>query len=127
MNRHRSIKVLVADPNEHIRNSLAKFLGRSGQLEIVGTASNSQEIVELCDQIRPDIVLLDLPMLAADGITVTHAIRQNHPDIEVIALTDEQAELEQALDDGASESLVKSASAYTILDTIKRFIPQKAG
>jgi len=121
----RSIKVLLADDNARLRDSLANFLGLWGGLEIVGTASNGREAVERCAELHPDVVLMDLRMPDGDGITATRTIREQYPDIQVIALTSGfLVEAEEAVAAGASEYIFKTASVYTIIDAIKQHAPK---
>jgi DNA-binding NarL/FixJ family response regulator len=112
----RNIKVLLADDNARLRDSLANFLGLWGGMEIVGTAANGDEAVERCSELHPDVVLMDLRMPGSDGISATRVIHEQYPDIQVIALT--SGFLAEAA--GAAEYLFKTSSVYTIIDTIKQ-------
>jgi len=116
----KSIKVLLADDNARLRDSLANFLGLWGGLEIVGTAANGNEAVERCSELHPDIVLMDLRMPDSDGISATRVIHEQYPDIQVIALTSGfLAEAEEAVAAGATEYIFKTASVYTIIESIR--------
>jgi CheY-like chemotaxis protein len=122
-----NIKVLLADDNARLRDSLANFLGLWGGMEIVGTAANGQEAVERCSELHPDVVLMDLRMPGGDGITATREIHEQYPDIQVIALTSGfLAEAEEAVAAGAAEYLFKTASVYTIIDTIKEQVAKNS-
>ena len=114
------IKLLLADDNERVRDSLGNFLQHLGGLEIVGTASNGKEAVEQCAKLHPDMVLMDMRMPEMDGVVATRLIHEQYPDIQIVVLTSGYvAEAEAALDVGASVYLFKTASAYTIMDAIQ--------
>jgi DNA-binding NarL/FixJ family response regulator len=114
------IKLLLADDNERLRDSLVLFLEQLGGLEVVGTASNGREAVERCSELHPDIVLMDLRMPEMDGITATRLIRSQYPKTQIIVLTSGLiAEAEAAIAAGANVYLFKTASALSIIHTIK--------
>ena len=113
------IRLLLVDDNERLRDSLGGFLTNLGGLEIVGTASTGKQAVEQCAKLHPDMVLMDIRMPEMDCIAATRLIHEQYPDIQVVVLTSGFiAEAEAALDAGATVYVFKTASAYTILDTI---------
>ncbi len=110
------VRVLLADDQRLVRESLATLLGLLGGIELVGTASNGEEAIALVDEHRPDIVLMDLRMPRIDGIEATRRLRERHPDVRVIALTtyaDDESVL-GALRAGARGYLTKDASGEDI-------------
>ena len=120
------IKLLIVDDNEQLRHSLTGFFNLSGGITVVGTAASGKEAIELCAQICPDIVLMDLRMPNGNGIMATQVIHEQYPDIEVIALTSGfLAEAEEALAAGASAYIFKSVSIYDILETIRKTYAEK--
>ena len=114
------INLLLVDDHERLRTSLAEFLNSSSGFHVVGTASNGDEAIELCGQLHPHVVLMDIRMPGVDGIAATAAIHQRYPDIQVIALTSGlRIEAEAALEAGASGYIFKSVSIYELVDTIR--------
>jgi DNA-binding NarL/FixJ family response regulator len=114
------IRVLLADDQRLVRESLATLLGLLGGIDLVATASNGEEAVALVDEHRPEVVLMDLRMPRMDGIEATRRLRELHPDIRVIALTtyaDDESVL-GALRAGARGYLTKDASAGDIQSAI---------
>ena len=115
-----SIKLLLVDDNERIRDNLGNFFKLLGGLEIVGAASTGKQALEQCAKLHPDVVLMDILMQEMDGIEATRIIREQYPDIQVVVLTSGfVAEAEAALYAGASRYIFKTASVYTIMDTIQ--------
>jgi two-component system, NarL family, response regulator LiaR len=115
------IRVLIADDHSVVRKGLRTFLGLSPELEIVGEASDGLEAVRLANDLKPDVVLMDLKMPRMDGIAATEAIRREHPDIEVIALTSilEDDSVVGAVRAGAIGYLLKDTEADELCRAIK--------
>jgi DNA-binding NarL/FixJ family response regulator len=114
------IRVLLADDQRLVRESLATLLGLLAGIDLVATASDGEEAVALVDEHRPEVVLMDLRMPRMDGIEATRRLRELHPDIRVIALTtyaDDESVL-GALRAGARGYLTKDASAGDIQSAI---------
>jgi len=111
-----AVRVLLADDQRLVRESLATLLGLLEGIELVGTASNGEEAIALVDGEAPDVVLMDLRMPRVDGIEATRRLRERHPDVRVIALTtyaDDESVL-GALRAGARGYLTKDASGDDI-------------
>jgi NarL family two-component system response regulator LiaR len=104
-----------------VRRGLVLFLLAFNDLELVGEATNGLEALQLCLERQPDVVLMDLIMPQMDGVAATRAIRQNHPDIQVIALTSFKDEnlVEAALQAGASRFLPKRVSIDELAEAIR--------
>jgi len=121
MTEQYSIRVLLVDDHAVVRSGLSAFLTAFDDLELVGEASGGDEAVRLCDQLHPDVVLMDLVMPGTDGAAATTAIRQQHPDIQVIALTSfkEDALVQRVLSAGAIGYLLKSVSADELANAIR--------
>ena len=81
------IKVLLADDQELIRESLGFVLGAQGDITVVGMAKNGREAIELVRSEKPDVVLMDIRMPEVDGVECTRLIKSAHPNIKVIVLT----------------------------------------
>lgn len=114
------IRIMVVDDQDVVRRGLSLFFDAFDDLELVAEAANGVQAVQLCDEIKPDVVLMDLMMPEMDGITATRIIRQKHPDIQVIALTSVQDDgsVRQMLDAGALGYLLKNASVDELANTI---------
>jgi NarL family two-component system response regulator LiaR len=115
------IRVLIVDDHAMLRRGLVTFLLSFDDLELVGEAANGVEALRLCDKVQPDVVLMDLVMPEMDGSTATQAIRQRHPQVQVIALTSfrEEELVQGALEAGAIGYLLKNASADELADAIR--------
>ena len=107
------IRVLTADDQRVVREGLAMLLGLLPGVEVVGTAANGEEALALADELRPDVILMDLRMPRVDGVEATRRLRTSHPEIKVVVLTtyaDDRSVID-ALRAGALGYLTKDAGA----------------
>ncbi len=115
------IRVMVVDDHMMVRKGLVTFLKANADLELVGEASNGLEALQMCEQVRPDVILMDLVMPKMDGTTATRAIRERWPQIQVIALTSFQEKqlVQEALQAGAISYLLKNVSVDELAEAIR--------
>jgi DNA-binding NarL/FixJ family response regulator len=116
------IRVLAADDQRVVREGLAMLLGLLPDVEVVGTAADGEEALALADELRPDVILMDLRMPRMDGVEATRRLRASHPEINVVVLTtyaDDHSVLE-ALRAGALGYLTKDAGADEIRQALQR-------
>ena len=106
-----TIRILIADDHAVVRQGLKMFLPLDPEFIIVGEAANGEEAIQQAHRLHPDVVLMDILMPVMDGIHATQIIRQELPNIEVIALT---SVLEDKLVVGAIKA---GAISYLIKDT----------
>ncbi len=115
------IRVLIVDDHPMVRRGLATFLKVYDDLELAGEAAGGQEAVQLCSQVQPDVVLMDMVMPDMDGATATRIIRKESSTIHVIALTSFKEEIlvQSALQAGAIGYLLKDVSADELARAIR--------
>ena len=114
------VRVLLADDQRLVRESLGMLLGLLSGIDLVATASDGDEALALTHEHKPDVVLMDLRMPRLDGIEATRRLREREPDVRVIALTtyaDDESVL-GALRAGARGYLTKDASSDDIRNAI---------
>lgn len=119
--RSPPIRVILVDDHQMVRKGLALFLKAFDDLELVGEAGSGSEAIQLCSEILPDVVLMDLAMPGMDGVDTTRAIRKDFPQIQVIALTSftEGDLVKNALNAGAIAYLLKDVSAEELAQAIR--------
>jgi DNA-binding NarL/FixJ family response regulator len=115
------IRVLIADDQRAVREGLAMLVGLADEIEVVGTAANGIEAVQLASELHPDVVLMDLRMPEMEGGEATRKIRAAEPDTHVLVLTTyaDDDSLFPALQAGAHGYLTKDASAEEIERAIR--------
>lgn len=103
------IKVLIADDQELIRESLKIVLSAYPDLEVVGAVSDGTEVLDCLSTTKPDVILMDIRMPKMDGVLATKVIKEKFPNIKVIILTtfDDDDFIYSALKYGASGYLLK--------------------
>ncbi len=116
-----SIRILIADDHHVVRQGLRMFLSLDPEFEVVGEAADGAEAVRLARELKPDVVLMDLIMPVMDGITAIQTIRNELPEVEVIALTSvlEDASVIGAIRAGAMGYLLKDAQADELCRAVK--------
>ena len=81
------IKVLIADDQELIRQSLSIVLNTKEGIEVTDTVANGQEVIASVRKNRPDVILMDIRMPKMDGVQCTKIIKGNYSEIKIIILT----------------------------------------
>ena len=118
------IKLLIADDDTLIRESLKIIIGTDAAIEVVGTAENGKECIDFLQRERVDVILLDLRMPIMDGIEVLKYFSINlayNPGIKILVLTtfDEDEHIKEAIAHGASGFLLKNSTPDKIITAIK--------
>jgi DNA-binding NarL/FixJ family response regulator/class 3 adenylate cyclase len=115
------IRVLLVDDHAVVRRGLRGFLELLKDFDVVGEAENGREGVAAADRLVPDVVLMDLLMPEMGGLEAIAAIKQAHPEIEIVAVTSfiEEEKVTSALEAGASGYLLKDAEAEEVAQAIR--------
>ena len=117
----KPIRVMLVDDHTMVRRGLATFLKVFDDLQLVGEAENGEAAIQLCAEVLPDVILMDMALPVIDGATATRAIRQQFPQVQVIVLTSfKEGELiKNALEAGAIGYLLKDVSADELVEAIR--------
>ena len=115
------IRVLLVDDHAVVRRGLRGFLELLKDFDVVGEAENGREGVAAADRLVPDVILMDLLMPEMGGLEAIAAIKQAHPEIEIVAVTSfiEEEKVTTALEAGASGYLLKDAEAEEVAQAIR--------
>jgi NarL family two-component system response regulator LiaR len=105
------IRVYITDDHHIVRRGIKQLLGTEAGIEVVGEATNGREAVADMDELKPDIVLMDLVMPVMDGIEAIRQIKAAHPSIQILVLTS------FATDDKVFPAIKAGALGYLIKDT----------
>lgn len=107
-----TLRVVVADDHEPVRQGLRWMLRADDAVEVVGEAANGEELLALLDRVECDAVLLDLSMPVMSGLDVLRALNAAGRSLPIVVLTmhDDAAHVDRALALGASGYILKSAS-----------------
>jgi DNA-binding NarL/FixJ family response regulator len=115
------IRVLVVDDHALFRRGLEMVLAQETDIEVVGEASDGSEAVEQAADLLPDVVLMDVRMPRRSGIEACSAIKELAPSARIIMLTmsDDEADLYEAIKAGASGYLLKEISIEEVATAIR--------
>jgi NarL family two-component system response regulator LiaR len=115
------IRVLLVDDHTMVRRGLAAFLKVFDDLQLAGEAESGEAAIQVCAEVLPDVVLMDMVMPEMDGAAATRIIRQRFPQVQVIALTSfkEGDLVKNALEAGAIGYLLKDVSADELVRAIR--------
>jgi DNA-binding NarL/FixJ family response regulator len=115
------INVIICDDQEIVVQGLCTILTSDAEIDVIGTAHNGYEVVELVEKRAPDLVLMDLKMPGMNGIHATQKIHQSFPDVHILVLTtyDDDEWLFDAIRAGASGYLLKDTPANELINAIK--------
>jgi NarL family two-component system response regulator LiaR len=121
MTEANRIAVMIVDDHTVVRHGIRFSLLAFDDIELVGEAESGEEALRLCDEIQPDVILMDMLMPGMDGAATTQAILEHYPDVRVIALTsfDEGGLVEEALKAGAISYMLKDAAIDELADAIR--------
>jgi len=115
------IRVVIVDDHSMVRGGLQQLLASTADIEVVGSAANGQEAVELAGRLRPDVVLMDLQMPVMDGVEATAALTAADSGIAVVIVTSfsDRDRIVGAIDAGAVGYLLKDATPDEILSGVR--------
>lgn len=110
--------VLIADDHQLLRQALRRAMEDAG-LVVLGEAGDGAEAVQLVDELRPELVIMDVTMPVLGGIEATRRLHAAHPELPIVVLTmhDEDSLREEALRAGASAFLTKDSSMQEVVAT----------
>jgi DNA-binding NarL/FixJ family response regulator len=115
------MKILLCDDQAVIRDGLEMLLNLEKDIQVIATAQDGAEAVELAEQKHPDLVLMDLKMPGTNGIEATRQIRAKFPNIKVLVLTtyDDDEWVFDAIRAGASGYLLKDTPREKIIEAVR--------
>jgi two-component system response regulator NreC len=115
------IRVVVADDHAVVRIGVRALLDAAPDIEVVGEAGSGDEVLRLCTDLRPDVVVMDLSMQGTDGLEATRQLlrRPVHPHVLALTMHDEEDYLIPALEAGVRGYVVKSAASADLLDAVR--------
>ena len=118
----KKIKVVLADDNENIRQSIRGLLELDGEIDVIAEATDGKDVLEKIKTMEPEIVVMDVNMPGIDGIEATEYITLNHPNIYVVMISvdDNIQNFKKAMMAGAKEYLIKPLSPQEFNDTVKK-------
>lgn len=117
-----AIRVALVEDNDVFREALELLLGLRPEIEIVAALPDGHDVVEMCRELQPDVIVMDYRMPGLDGLQATAAIVEACPDTAVIALTASAnaREMGALIEAGAVACLTKDQQLDEIVDAVHR-------
>jgi len=117
----RVLRVLIADDHSLFRHGLHLSLEREPDIDVVGEAGDGQEVVELAQELVPDVILMDVRMPRRSGIEAAAAIKDVLPRVAILMLTisEDERDLFDAVNAGVSGYLLKEISIEEVADAVR--------
>jgi NarL family two-component system response regulator LiaR len=121
MNTSNRIRVALFDDNIQIHKVVVTLLQTTPDIRLVGQGSNGQEALDLCEELRPDVVLMDVLMPVLNGIDATRRLRERFPAIKILVLSNLQdhESVYEMIRSGAAGYVIKTALVSDLADTIR--------
>ena len=120
-------RLLIVDDHALMRETTQVMLEGEPDLEVVGEAVNGRHALDLCRQLRPDVVLMDVRMPEMDGLTATRAIKEEMPAISILMVSAYESEdyRREAASAGAAGYILKDADRNELLEAVRAALGQR--
>ncbi|BFT68661.1 MULTISPECIES: response regulator transcription factor [Paenibacillus] len=120
----RNVRIVIADDHQLFREGVKRIINMEDDMEVIGECGDGIQVIELCNQITPDIVLMDINMPLENGVVATERLKLIFPDIKVIILSlhDDESYVFETLRKGASGYLLKDMEAESLINAIRSVV-----
>ncbi len=118
------VKILIVDDHSLLREGLKRILNMEDDFEVVGECSDGTEVLSVCEQVQPDVVLMDINMPGQNGVVSTEELKKRFPDIKVIILSihDDESYVFETLRIGAVGYLLKDMDSSELIHAIRSVV-----
>lgn len=119
-----AIKIILADDHQLFREGVKRIINMENDLEVIGECGDGIQALELCNELHPDIVLMDINMPVENGVVATEKLKEIFPSIKVIILSihDDESYVFETLRKGASGYLLKDMEAESLINAIRSVV-----
>jgi two-component system response regulator DegU len=120
----RSVRIIIADDHQLFREGVKRIINMEEDMEVIAECGDGIQVVELCNQNTPDVVLMDINMPLENGVVATERLRLIFPDVKVIILSihDDESYVFETLRKGASGYLLKDMEAESLINAIRSVV-----
>jgi two-component system response regulator DegU len=120
----RSVKLIIADDHQLFREGVKRIINMEEDMEVIAECGDGIQVVELCNQNTPDVVLMDINMPLENGVVATERLKLIFPDVKVIILSihDDESYVFETLRKGASGYLLKDMEAESLINAIRSVV-----
>jgi DNA-binding NarL/FixJ family response regulator len=120
LEKRANLRILVADDHESVRKGVCVILGTRGDIEVCGEAANGREAIDKAQELKPDLIILDITMPVLSGIDAAEILRKTMPQVPILFLSMHQSRqiITEAKRIGVRGYVKKSAAAATLLNAV---------
>lgn len=120
----KNVRLLLADDHQLFREGVKRILNMEKDLEVIGECGDGIQVIELCNTLHPDIVLMDINMPIENGVVATEKLKEIFPEIKVIILSihDDESYVFETLRKGASGYLLKDMEPESLINAIRSVV-----
>lgn len=120
----KTVKLVLADDHQLFREGVKRIINMENDLEVVGECGDGIQVIELCNELKPDIVLMDINMPVENGVAATEKLKEIFPMIKIIILSihDDESYVFETLRKGASGYLLKDMEAEALINAIRAVV-----
>jgi NarL family two-component system response regulator LiaR len=122
------MKIIVCDDQAIVRDGLVMLIKLEKDVQVIGTAQDGAEVMELLEKERPDLILMDLKMPVMNGVEATRRIKTKYPEVKILVLTtyDDDQWVFDAIQAGASGYLLKDTPREKLIEAVRGTITGKS-
>jgi two-component system response regulator DegU len=120
----KKVNIILADDHQLFREGLKRIINMESDMEVIAECGDGIQVIELCNQYNPDVVLMDINMPVENGVVATERLKTIFPDIKVIILSihDDESYVFETLRKGASGYLLKDMEAESLVNAIRSVV-----
>jgi two-component system response regulator DegU len=120
----RNVRLIIADDHQLFREGVKRIINMEDDMEVIAECGDGIQVVELCNQNTPDVVLMDINMPLENGVVATERLRMIFPEVKVIILSihDDESYVFETLRKGASGYLLKDMEAESLINAIRSVV-----
>ncbi len=121
MSQTEPIRIILVDDHSRVHEAVSTILDTVDNIELVAQGSNGEEAIHLCDEYKPDLVLMDVVMPVMGGVEATRSIHQKYPEIKILVLSSFQDDesVRAMLENGAIGYVLKGSLSHDLVNTIR--------
>ena len=122
MKRHDSIRVMVVDDDDLMRAGVAAILADDDEIQVIAQADDGVSAIRMAEDLRPDVIVMDIAMPLIDGVRATRHLSETLPDIRVLTLSShtDNRRVRDIIDAGAAGYVVKSSARRELAVAVRQ-------
>ena len=115
------INILLADDHPLVQDGLRTLFNEIEDINVIGVASDGEELLEKVKLLKPDLVITDISMPKINGLKATHLLSEKYPEIKVLILSmhDNKEYIQNAIDSGAKGYILKDKPAVEMIEAVR--------